>query len=141
MLRGIASCIMELHQSGYVHRNIRPDTLIFFEDTGSWKFSCCTMAVQTNEVVEPGIPSVGYAAPEVVIANASRSPMVANTAVDAWSFGVIACSILCTGDPASMILTEPGQVRPICGARLAVLQSDSIHVNISARRLLADFSC
>lgn len=108
ILCGVASCIMKLHKKGHVHCNIAPDGLLYIPEEDCWKFSSCISATPTNESILPAATELfAYPAPEVVAAHESDVIISAEPAVDAWSFGVIACSLLCTGAPQSLVPKWP----------------------------------
>lgn len=107
VLIGVSQLIADFHDESLVHRNVTPNKLLYFKDANSsstWKFSRCTMVADAYTDVAPGVWSIAYVAPETLEAvNERKRHQRITPAVDAWSLGVISCSLLCKGNPFSMI--------------------------------------
>lgn len=90
VLTHVADCLAELHQTGWVHRDIKPGNVMMLLGKKRWTpidFGCAakigTMAKNIFTIV--------YAPPEVLRAcwNGDRL-IAADPAMDAWSVGVMA---------------------------------------------------
>ena len=106
----VASCLAQLHDQGWVHRDLKPGNILFLPRTGSWTLIDFGLAARAGEAARVGF-TPAYAAPEVVAANAAGDATVtADAAVDAWALGVIAFELL-SRRPAFDPLSGPGEVR------------------------------
>eukprot|EP00892_Ulva_mutabilis_P009707 jgi/Ulvmu1/7108/UM034_0014.1 len=96
-----------LHRAGYVHCNIGPSTVKWFPQDNMWKLAEFHHAARAGDLRRGGAPGLAdvsphYAAPESINkshngGNSSTSlcpEVTASTALDVWSFGVMATEIL-----------------------------------------------
>lgn len=98
----VFSAVKYLHKNGYVHRNIRPETILFESDgaLSDIKLVDFISCIETSEVKEDD-PIFGtfinsdphYRAPELLL-----TKKVYDTKVDVWSCGAILYNML-TGIP------------------------------------------
>lgn len=86
--------MQELHQMGYILRNLNPENIMFQHHTGTWVLTNLRHAVKIGRVAPIDfLPT--YAPPEVVLALSSNgNHFRATTAVDAWGIGMIAMELL-----------------------------------------------
>ena len=82
----ICECLVDLHASGYVHRDLKPGNIMWLPSQNRWTlidFGC----VAVIGAQAPTGFSLMYAAPEVVHARyrEHQSTVVAHPAMDAWS--------------------------------------------------------
>ena len=100
VLASVAERVAELHDAGYIHRDLKPGNIMLLPKEERWAivdYGC----VARVGVSEPLRFSLAYAAPEVVrtAMQPDSKGIVADSAFDAWSMGVIAFEVL-TGERA-----------------------------------------
>lgn len=99
ILARLAERLEYLHAHGYVHRDLKPSTVMWLQHTGRWTLTGLATAARTAEPTSPAF-TLCYTAPEVVEELQKGATMVTpQPAQDAWSLGVIAVELLC-GAPA-----------------------------------------
>ena len=113
VLSNISQRLADMHDAGYVHRDLKPANVMWLPRENRWTiidFGC----VARDGEIAPLNFTLAYAAPEVVRAYHNGEPVVmSNTALDAWSLGVMAFELL-TGSPPFRLLTDGRcRVRPV----------------------------
>jgi len=81
----ILRALMYIHSRKVLHRNIKPDNILFNPGTKKWilcNFDCATV-LHSGVCTEIGIGSSGFQAPEVLKVHSGYS-----TPADMWSFGI-----------------------------------------------------
>ncbi|KAJ1876362.1 Calmodulin-dependent protein kinase cmk2, partial [Kickxella alabastrina] len=100
--RKLIQCTMEsiayLHKHNIVHRDIKPENLIFLDKSENAPlmladFGIARIMRSSDEVLNTMCGSLGYAAPEILLRKGHGK------AVDMWSIGVVAFSVLCGYSP------------------------------------------
>jgi eukaryotic-like serine/threonine-protein kinase len=86
----ISERLVDLHESGFVHRDVKPGNILWLHKKKQWTLIDFGCVARKNEVAKKGF-TLMYAAPEVVIAaQAKDETIVATEALDAWSVGILA---------------------------------------------------
>lgn len=117
VLLHVALRLRDMHQDGFVHRDIKPGNIMFLPRKNSWTvidFGC------TGRTGEPSPLSftVQYAPPEVIAAYLSKDKtIIATEAMDAWALGVVSFELL-TGGTAFPVGTHSKQVRSLLSCML-----------------------
>ncbi|KAI5798864.1 kinase-like domain-containing protein [Geopyxis carbonaria] len=98
IMREVLEAVSYLHQNNIVHRDLKPENLLYLtpEATSSLvlaDFGIAKMLDSGEEMLNTMAGSFGYAAPEVMLKKGHGK------AVDMWSLGVIAYTLLCGYSP------------------------------------------
>ena len=105
VLAHIAVRLRDLHAEGYVHRDVKPENIMFLPRENAWTvidFGCTARA----GVAAPLSYTLVYSPPEVAAAvSTGAKSIVADAAMDAWAMGVVAYELL-TRQSAFSLLTE-----------------------------------
>lgn len=90
VLSHVAERLDNLHEAGWVHRDIKPGNVMFLLDKKRWTLIDFGCAAKTGTHAK-NMFTICYAAPEVLRANRNREKKVLVTkALDAWSLGILA---------------------------------------------------
>jgi len=97
----ILDALIELHRRNIVHRDIKPDNVLYKNDLETWKitdFGLGTFVLSTNQEnidtqLTETIGTSHYLAPEIVMKESYGRP------VDVWACGVICYQMLCGSLP------------------------------------------
>ena len=80
--------VMELHEHGWVHRDLKPGNTIWLPSKNSWTLIDFGCASRTGQSAELSF-SLWFAPPEVIQAyKADKHELVAEPSADVWSLGV-----------------------------------------------------
>jgi serine/threonine protein kinase len=96
----LVEAVETIHSAGYVHRDLRPDT-IYFGRTGSVQFTDLRMSHRAIDRVQNDVDVVDYMAPEVLV-----DPGPYTNSVDLWSIGIILYEMLYGGPPFSDVTRD-----------------------------------
>ena len=114
ILSSICQRLKALHAAGYVHRDLKPASVMWLPRQNRWtlvdfsSIACIGSKAPLNS-------TFAYAAPEVIAAFTAGEPDVeTSSALDAWSLGVIAFELL-TGATAFKLLTDGAPRVRCCG--------------------------
>jgi eukaryotic-like serine/threonine-protein kinase len=99
VLSHIAERLKDLHEAGYVHRDIKPGNIMWLPRKKRWTLIDFGCAARTGTKARTGF-SLYYVAPEVLRAyTAGQREFEATEALDTWSLGVLALELF-GGKPA-----------------------------------------
>lgn len=105
VLAHVAMRLRDLHAAGFVHRDVKPENIMFLPRENAWTvidFGCTARA----GAAAPLSYTLVYSAPEIAEAVATGAKtVVADPAIDAWALGVVAFELL-TRQSAFSMLTE-----------------------------------
>lgn len=90
----LLACIESIHSLGWIHRNIRPENIVF-NDRGELRLVNFTKSHRLGRVRDSEGLGVDYLAPEILQNEAYDG------SVDLWSVGIILYEMLCGGPPFS----------------------------------------
>jgi serine/threonine protein kinase len=107
----ICECLVDLHQAGYVHQDLKPGNIMWLPSQNRWTLMDFGCAARFGEDARTGF-SLMYAAPEAVKAHFREHRLTIQTSagLDAWSVGVIAVERF-SGRPPLAILQGQEKVR------------------------------
>lgn len=107
----VAARLIDLHESGFVHRDIKPGNIMWLPRKKQWTLIDFGCVARTGEEARKGF-TLMYAAPEVVVAaQAGQACIVATEALDAWSVGILAIQMF-SGKVPFDVTREQSVVRP-----------------------------
>jgi serine/threonine protein kinase len=110
VLGHVSQRIAELHNEGFVHRDLKPGNIMWQPRTFSWVLIDFGLVARTNESAPVGC-TPGYAAPETALALLQgQKTMIVDEKVDSWALGIIAYELL-LGKPAFGMFQGVNDVR------------------------------
>lgn len=89
LVESAAELLASLHANGRVHRDIKPDNLLYLTGAAVWRLLDMGICVESGRRERPCCTPV-YAPPEVMEAVRADSDIVADASHDVWALGVIA---------------------------------------------------
>ena len=89
LVESAAELLNTLHSNGRVHRDIKPDNLLYLPGSAVWRLLdmgiCAPVGLESPPCYTPA-----YAPPEVIRATRSGETVVVDASHDVWALGVIA---------------------------------------------------
>lgn len=111
VLSNIAQRMQHMHESGYVHMDLKPGNVILLPRCNKWTVIDfgCSAKIGTHA---PLAFTATYCPPEVIhAAEGGRKSIMATPAMDVWALGVMSFELL-TGAPAFRVISDGmGKVR------------------------------
>ena len=105
VLAHVATRLRDMHDAGYVHRDIKPGNMMLLQRENRWTVIDFGCAARSGEVA-PLAYTLAYAPPEVAKAvDAGARTIEVAPAIDAWALGVVAFELL-TGQSAFKLVLE-----------------------------------
>jgi serine/threonine protein kinase len=103
-------CLVDLHQAGYVHRDLKPGNIMWLPSQSRWTLIDFGCVARINADAQTGF-TLMYAAPEAVRAHFREHRLIqASAALEVWSVGVIAVELF-SGRPPLAILEGREKVK------------------------------
>jgi len=96
LVRQLLRSTLYLHSKGVIHKNLKPENLLFSDKTENQQLKVANFAlsrVNWGTVMESICKMPGYAAPELLMGTSFCEK------VDMWSVGVITYTLLCGSEP------------------------------------------
>ena len=110
VLTHVSERLKDLHECGYVHRDIKPGNVMWLPRKKRWTLIDFGCAARKGATAPTGF-TLTYAAPEVLRAHAAgENSMLVAEALDAWSLGIMALEMF-SGQPVFDLLQTNQQVR------------------------------
>lgn len=92
IFRQILSGLVHIHRRGYIHRDIKPDNILYNMDDANERYhikiSDFGLARQVSECMTPGMMTVNYRAPEM-----TQMQEKYTASVDIWGAAMVACEL------------------------------------------------
>jgi serine/threonine protein kinase len=111
VLGHVSQRIADLHQEGFVHRDLKPGNIMWQPRTYTWVLIDFGLVAAIQEYAPVGC-TPGYAAPETAQALLQgQRQMLVDEKVDSWALGVIAYELLLE-KPAFGMFQGINDVRP-----------------------------
>ena len=112
VLAHVAKRVRELHEKGFVHRDIKPGNIIWLPKKHCWTLIDFGLSSPLGEVASTA-GTVLFAAPEVLRAIISDQESIrATPALDAWSVGILAVIMFTGAHPLEGL--DVNEVRTSC---------------------------
>ncbi len=96
MLGEVCSQVAVLHAHGLVHRDIKPQNILWLQEDNTWRVIDYGCTVHEGDEVEPAF-TLRFCPPELADAHANHERIVAHRSADVWAVGVIAFEMI-TGE-------------------------------------------
>jgi serine/threonine protein kinase len=104
ILRQVLNGLAHIHRRGYIHRDIKPDNVLYKLDRSNRyhiKISDFGLARKVSECMTPGMMTVNYRAPEM-----TQSENKYTVSVDIWGAALVACELFINGPINPKINTD-----------------------------------
>lgn len=99
VLGHVSGLIHGLHQVGYVHRDLKPQNIMWERHTGLWVLIDFDLVARIGRMAVVGF-TPSYAAPEAVrVHRSANQSMIVGPELDAWAFGVVAMEVVLGAPP------------------------------------------